>query len=317
MSEYKRIIESGNTCGVLMPEVWQQRLRDSTPRTQDQEDQIARAEKTPPAPTSAIRRDVCETIEHEIVPRLMMTHKIAVRGADIRDLNAFSISQQEIEHFAAMAVTQGFGISYAYIDSLRDRDARLQDIFLKLLSPAAQYLGRLWEQDLCDFIDVTIGLGVLQQLVRALSAESGFTSLQAAGSRSVLLSASPGEQHTFGIMIVSEFFHRAGWNVTTLNANAGAEIVRAVRAERFDVVGLSASSDGYGEATGSIIKDIRKLSRNKTISIMVGGYAFQSNPGLITQVGANVSALNGREALHNASKLLDTITHHTADELLT
>lgn len=57
-----------------------------------------------------------------------------------------------------------------YVESMGRKGASLETIFLNLFSPAAKYLGKLWEEDICDFADVTIALCRLQQLLRELSA---------------------------------------------------------------------------------------------------------------------------------------------------
>jgi len=305
-------MEAGRSCGVLMPDVWQRRMAAADPQ---------RAANAKPAVKSkkSLQRHVNQTIENEIVPRLMMAHKIGAQKHEDIQLDGYSsqqftIDSHEIEHFAALAVTQGFGICYAYIDTLRARGLGLQDIFLELMSPAAQYLGRLWEQDLCDFTDVTIGLGCLQQLVQAISAESHYVCEPTNAVRSVLLAPSPGEQHTFGLTMLSEFFYRGGWQVTKPELHTGNEIIGAVRTHHFDVVGLSASGADYAENMTGLIRDIRKSSRNKAITVMVGGHAFQEAPAIVKAVGADATALNGREALFNASKLLDSIDVHCSEE---
>jgi len=302
MSEFKQIMKAGSECGMMMPEAWQQKLFDSS----------RRARKSVPLSRShnsqnSFRNDVNQAIETEIVPRLMMNHLIAQQKNDEAQLGGFSIGTYEVEHFAALVVTQGTSVSYAYIESLRDQGLGLQEIYLKLLSPAAQYLGHLWEQDLCDFVDVTIGLGCLQQLIHALSTEEQYVTQPVAGNRSVLLAVSPGEQHTFGVLMVSEFFNRAGWRVTNLGCVSANEIVGTLRASHFDVVGLSASAGEYAECLTPLIRSVRRVSTNKSIGVMVGGPVFQADPGSARSVGADVSALNGREAVHNASKLLDSI----------
>jgi len=303
MSEFKQIMKAGSDCGVMMPEAWQQKLFDSSRRARKSDGPRSRSQNS----QNSLLNDVNQAIETEIVPRLMMNHLIVQHKSDEARLDSLAIGAHEIEHFAALVVTQGTSVSYAYIESLRDQGLSLQEIYLKLLSPAAQYLGQLWEQDLCDFVDVTIGLGCLQQLIYSLSNESQYLTQPIAGNRSVLLAVSPGEQHTFGVLMVSEFFHRAGWRVTNLGSVSGNEIVGTLRASHFDVIGLSASAGESAEILTPLIRSVRKVSANKSIGVMVGGLVFQSDPGSAKSVGADTSALNGREAVHNASKLLDSI----------
>jgi len=312
MSEFKQIMEAGRRCGVVMPDVWQRRLSSSEPPPVNGAMLVTQSKRS-------LQRQVDQAIENEIVPRLMMAHRMVAQNVEVPQSKAYTqnklaIDAHEIEHFAALAVTQGFGVSYVFIESLRGRGIGLQDIFLQLLTPAAQYLGRLWEQDLCDFADVTIGLGCLQQLVSAISAESQYAVEPAQGNRSILLAVSPGEQHTFGLSLLSEFFNRGGWQVTKPAFHTGNEIVAAIGSAHFDVIGLSASGAEYAECLVGLIGDIRKLSRNKAIAVMVGGHVFQEAPGIVKAVGADSTALNGRQALYNATKLLDSIDVHCSEQ---
>jgi methanogenic corrinoid protein MtbC1 len=51
----------------------------------------------------------------------------------------------------------------------------------------------------------------LQQLLRELSA--AFEAETLPRLRSAVLVTAPGDQHTFGVFILQEFFRRAGWDV--------------------------------------------------------------------------------------------------------
>ena len=90
------------------------------------------------------------------------------------------------------------------------RAISVESIFLDLLAPAARQLGTQWEADVTDFANVTLGVSRLQRIMRRL----GDTFLQRDQPRqrgeSALLTIIPGEQHSFGLSMVAEFFRRAG-----------------------------------------------------------------------------------------------------------
>jgi hypothetical protein len=60
---------------------------------------------------------------------------------------------------------------------------------------------------------------------------------------SVLLTIIPGEQHSFGLSMVAEFFRRAGWNLCTGPFSSHQELASLVQNHWFDIVGFSVSSD--------------------------------------------------------------------------
>ena len=79
----------------------------------------------------------------------------------------------------------------------------------------------MWDADLCDFTQVTIGLWRLQQLMYELSPafqDDAQRGVQIHRAMLVLVPVPvpvpvPGSQHTLGLLRVAEFFRRAGWGV--------------------------------------------------------------------------------------------------------
>ena len=55
----------------------------------------------------------------------------------------------------------------AYVESLLARRVTPSAVYLDLLTPAARQLGAMWDEDRCDFTQVTVGLMRLQQVMRA------------------------------------------------------------------------------------------------------------------------------------------------------
>jgi methanogenic corrinoid protein MtbC1 len=126
-----------------------------------------------------------------------------------------------------------------------------------------------------------------------------------ASDRTILLMPTPGEQHTFGLGMVEKFFRRAGWNVAGGGQGPGVEFDRLLRRESFSVVGLSLSSSIKMASLVSTIRTIRKVSRNKSVCIMVGGPVFVDRPEMGVLVGADATASNGPAAVLVAQSLLD------------
>jgi methanogenic corrinoid protein MtbC1 len=120
----------------------------------------------------------------------------------------------------------------------------------------------------------------------------------------VLLAPVPGEQHTFGLLMVMECFRRAGWDVSDELPTSSGELVAMVRGERFDVIGLSASCERWLDALASNIRSIRRASCNRAIVVMVGGQLFSECPELVARVRADATASDGRQVVAQAEKLL-------------
>jgi MerR family transcriptional regulator, light-induced transcriptional regulator len=241
-------------------------------------------------------------IEGEIIPRLLLAHR--VRSSARREPGGTRISADDIIEFASVLLERDTGVAPAFVESLVREGVTLEAVFLDLLTPAARHLGELWKADLCDFSDVTVGLMRLQQLVRSLSPAFEHEAEPASLDCSFLLAPVPGEQHSFGGLIVGEFLRRDGWRVEELTAPALAEVVGTARGAFFDVVGFSLSCERLLDDLAGAIAAVRKASRNRTVWVMVGGRPFSEHPDLVTRVGADATAIDGPDAVRQARHLV-------------
>lgn len=246
-----------------------------------------------------------DTIETEIIPRLMMAHSSSGE-AQKRPWNSdWNLPEEQIEKFTTILVDKDESDVVEFVDELRAQGAPLDRIYLELLAPAAQLLGEYWVQDKCHFIDVTIGLARIQELLRALSID--FDGEERTGKRAgnALLSVVTPEQHTCGIFMVADFFRRDGWSVWCGAPTSDTEISDLARKEWFEVIGFSMSRSTLQDALKREIDVVRRASKNPNVTIMVGGKAFIDEPALAEDAGADQFSRDGREAVGNARKLLE------------
>lgn len=253
-------------------------------------------------------------IETEVIPRLVLAQRSVARPPPRGLVAGDEPSDDEVSHFANLVVARDFTVAAAFVEGLRTRGLSTESLFLDLLSPAARLLGEMWSADACDFTQVTVGLCRLQQVLHELSPafhnEGGQEPATRSPDHRVLLAPIPGEQHTFGLYMVSEFFRRAGWDVTTGTARTGRELEAMVRTESYAVIGLSLSHERYLERLAGLTRDLRRHSRNRGVGILVGGPLFVRNPELVTLVGADATATDGREAVRQAEDLLALLPRH-------
>ena len=150
------------------------------------------------------RKALLRVVETEILPRLRVSHR--------REGVPPSVATPEnVEHFVRLLLANNGSEALAYALSLRERTGAADRDFLLLLARAARRFGELWEADLCDFVDVTIGLRQLHLLLSAMCAEVEAEVDIAPDARRVLLLPAPGETHGFGIAMVRYSFRAAGW----------------------------------------------------------------------------------------------------------
>ena len=190
----------------------------------------------------------------------------------------------------------------AFITGLRERGVSLEALFMDLLAPAAGHLGLLWERDLCAFGDVTIALGRLQILLRELGTLGEHPACPKVPRRLLLLGG-PGEQHTFGLQMVGELFHREGWDVD-MGLEPGETVAERVRRSHVDVVGLTAGTRRGLDGLAQIIATVRRHSRNPHVSIIIGGPALQLHPDRGNRLDADAIITNGASAPALAERLV-------------
>ena len=192
----------------------------------------------------------------------------------------------------------------AYVRELRAKGVDVSAIYLGLLAPTAERLGTMWEEDECDFFDVTAATGRLQRAVRELGHEFVGAAPARGDAGRVLLSAMPGEQHTLGLFMVAEYLLRDGWSVRVLTPATSAELAGVMREHAVDVVGFSAACDARLLALRHEISAVRRHSRNPHVCVLVGGRIFVEHPDLVGRVGADGFAASAADASRCARALV-------------
>jgi methanogenic corrinoid protein MtbC1 len=248
------------------------------------------------------------TIETEVIPRLLLAHGSAPLRVSASDLTVRPSGAENIASLVALVLGHELTSAASFVEGLRLQGASAESLCLDLLAPTARQLGELWEQDLCDFTEVTVGLWRLQQVLHDLGlAFRGELALRKTGPRALLVPV-VGEQHTFGLAMVVDFFRSARWNVWSGAVKSNADLASLVRRESFAVVGFSVACGDRLEAVAGCIRAVRRASCNRAVGVMVGGPMFIEHPEFAALVGADATAVDGRQAVLQAEALLTLLT---------
>lgn len=254
---------------------------------------------------------LARALEFDVIPRLVLLRRPVGEPAYRGDPAQPGPTSEDVETLTGHVVKGDLASAAAFTGTLRARNVPIERIYLELFAPTARHLGALWEADLCDFASVTIGLCCLQQLVLG----SGQAGRPRAGGRHadrrVLLAPVPGEQHSFGLVMVGEFFRRQGWGVSSCAGASSSELVATVKKQWFSSAGFSLASEDRLDTLASLIHEVRRASCNKQISILVGGRIFVDRPELAMLVGADATASDGRQAVLKAETLLTLLVQET------
>lgn len=244
-------------------------------------------------------------VSNQIVPRLVLLHTESLPDAlpVERVLEALAPSAADISGLADIVLGSDLEAAMAYVIVLRDSGLPMETLFVELLEPTARYLGELWDRDECDFIDVTLGIGRLQKLLAIFNDTHDLPAVET--QRRVLMAMTPGNQHSFGVLMVERFLKAAGWQVQTELSATAEEIVDVANRQWFAVIGLTAGSDRQLDTLSALLAELRQRSMNRNVGLMVGGPMFTADPMLARQVGADATAPSAPAAVLVAQKLFD------------
>lgn len=161
-----------------------------------------------------------------------------------------------------------------------------------LLAGVARSLGTRWEADEVSFADVTLVMGNLLRLRRALS-EADVNATADGRGATVLFAALPDQSHTLGLTLAAEAFRRDGWSVKLLLNAPADEIVDHAKTRRPDMIGLTA---GRHERLQDITEIAGRLKGLPSCGpILLGGHAAEafSTRGAKALVDAVVTDIEG------------------------
>jgi methanogenic corrinoid protein MtbC1 len=256
-------------------------------------------------PAPGLKADLARTIESEIIPRLMLAHRTPGAARAKREAPAaIVITDGDIASFAEMIVHKPLSAARAHLDGLREQGLTAEELISTILSATARHLGVLWEQDRCSFVDVTVGLSRLQQLLRVYGPDFELAPAPEMERGRILLAVVPGEQHTFGLAVVEEFFRRAGWQVQSEFLPSRAMLLNHVRHSWFDIVGLSASGEVAAEGVSAMVEAVRAAALNRNLRIMLGGNLFSGNPELAVSLGADIGVRDAADAVSQVDRMM-------------
>lgn len=241
-----------------------------------------------------------------IVTRHGLSTLVGMRGERAPVLPA--CDPAAIAHIADLAMA-GDGpalrsVLTGYIDAGYPNSALLLD----LLAPAVRLIGTYWEEDRCSFATSTVSTGLIQRIVYELT-EANRRPIRT-GAHRALVAVTPGDQHTFGAVVVSELLRAAGWFVLTRLVSSENELCDDVAGDDFSVIAFSLSRTSRIADLRRTIARIRAGGSAGRAIFAAGGRVFTDGEADAADVGADVVAVDAPELI----RLMDeTSTFVAAD----
>lgn len=215
-------------------------------------------------------------------------------------------TDDEVILFSDIAIHCDTDASLKFILMLLDRGVPIESVYLDLISPAAKFLGEMWVEDRCDFAHVTLGTSCLQRTLSLLS-DKFASQRDILSNRSALVMTMPGDQHTLGPALASEFLRRYGWDVECLSPETEDDAYAAAKSQDFDLIGFSVAHTKDLERLPEMAKKLRASIDDRNVGILAGGSAVLENADLLAGSEIDGLAGDGRETVINAGKIFDTL----------
>jgi len=247
---------------------------------------------------------ILSIVEAQIIPRLLVSKQIGKPHLTLVSSSKAMPSQKEIETFTDLCVSESSKDAQSFVDDFLDTGLSTEDIFLGLLTPAAKYLGSQWDDDRMDFSQVNLGLVRLHSIANEIRCTSKSGQLVKDKAKCVMIASAPGSMHMLGTTIVADFFRKEDWQVVVAISSSANELVQTVSNEWFDVLGLSLSIDQQLTGLADLIDQLKSLSLNPRMVVMLGGPIFSAKKLDANDFGANGICDNAKHAVGLAVSLL-------------
>jgi methanogenic corrinoid protein MtbC1 len=241
-----------------------------------------------------------QMLDKEIIPRLLVSHQANSHIEDLATSGQRKIHLQEVDLLVSLCINGTQETCMEFIKKLMNKQVSIESIYLDLIPTTARKLGVLWEQDICSFTDVTIGLWRLQHILYDLTKDFQKKHSMPIENLNALLIPAPKSQHTLGLFIVAEFFRKAGWRVWGEPNLSVEQINNLIFSQWFDVIGISVGYSEQLEGVNQLISSLRSRSMNPNVAFMVGGPLYSSEPELFEDIEAEIKSCDANDAIRQA-----------------
>ncbi len=164
--------------------------------------------------------------------------------------------------------------------------AALSDVYIPI---AARRMGQAWLDDELSWVEVTIGVGRMQSLLREIGAAWVADQAGDTGHGTVMFIVPDREQHTLGPMVAIGQLRRFGVSVCLRIAPSFGELRDLMAARQFDGIMISVATKEKLESVSRTVQFLKTINGSST-PIVVGGAVMSKVEDPASCTGADFSS---------------------------
>lgn len=231
-------------------------------------------------------------------------HDVIRRIAEMEvenDVRPYEPSVEELSELCEVLVDDSDTSQARDLIARLDSRASAETISVIYLAAAARMLGEWWLSDRASFVEVTVGVGRIFEILRELRTipKPVFEKRDV----TVIFAAVPGEQHTLGVRMATDLFRGDGWEVTLKVGLTQKELVDDIAQRQRCIVGLSISGAHSLPALTSLLGDLQKFCPHA--ATLVCGQSIAEIKPQLSSLGVAAIAGTLEEAKESMSALWD------------
>ncbi|MEM1377272.1 MAG: cobalamin-dependent protein [Pseudomonadota bacterium] len=247
-----------------------------------------------------------------------------VLSAAVKRLESRNLSEQILERrirtLAGLTADYVTGTDFSRLSDEDSGNPLSEDALLKqfldltgdlrggfgVLEEAAARLGKDWETDRRNFVDITIGMSRLQLLMRKLV--NRWTGNQGTVQHgNALVAVAAGEEHTFGQCMLEEILRAHGWSTVLFNPQQTGGFLNAVRKHEAHLVCFSWISPHLQPLVDADLSTMSLQPLESRPIVIAGGHAALEKQKWMVSHGVDRICTSAYAALKIASQITDSL----------
>lgn len=182
------------------------------------------------------------------------------------------------------------------VDRVLDRGDGLRGLYLGVIQPAMQEVGRLWQEN-----ELTVAEEHLASAITQAAMGRAFERVyrwHESRNPTMIAACVDDERHQMGLRMLCDLLELDGWDTAYLGASVPIEsLVSMVQKRKPTVVALSATIAPHLPRLRAAIEAIRSASIDHQPLIVAGGRAINGDAKLAARLGADMTASDAAGAV--------------------